>query len=79
MIKLVDGAVFQSSRNDIPHGQSDAEGPHDTERLDSKTAQEFNTVNVNWWTTEKKSNFTHKIINSKEFRNEIVGYEHSVH
>lgn len=46
MIKLVDGAVIQGSRNDSPHGQSATEGPCDTERLDSKMAQEFNVLNV---------------------------------
>lgn len=46
MIKLVDGAVTHGSRNDSPHGQSVAEGPRDTERLDNKTAQKFNAVNV---------------------------------
>lgn len=46
MIKFVDGAVIQGSRNDSPHGQSVAEGPHGTERLDNKIAQEFNVVNV---------------------------------
>lgn len=46
VIKLVDRAVIQGSRNDSPHGLSVAEGPHGTERLDNKIVQEFNVVNV---------------------------------